>query len=124
MSRLLDAAEEGLEGAVQPGQHILQDLGMHVVVLWPRLLDGWQFGALVGDTDTHATFLPGVAPFLERGIVQFPSTAHDKGHPLLLLWSRQQFVLEGFARCEYFHSDSILPAGYEIGKAVGHSSPA
>ena len=39
-------AEERLEGSVQPGQHILQDLRVDVAVFGPDLLDSGQLGAL------------------------------------------------------------------------------
>jgi hypothetical protein len=37
---LLDAAKEGLEGTVQTGEHILQYLGVDVVVLQKQGLTG------------------------------------------------------------------------------------
>jgi hypothetical protein len=93
----LHPAKEGLECPVQPGQHILQDLGMNVLVLGSHVLDGGQFGTLVGAGDAHPALLPSVAALLESSIVEFPTAPQDECHLLLLLLSWQEFVLKGFA---------------------------
>jgi hypothetical protein len=92
---LLDAAKKCLEGTVEAGEYILQDLGMDVVILWPHVLDTGQFRALVSTGDTLVAFLPSVAVFLESSVVEFPAATQHKRHLLLLLRCGQEFVLEG-----------------------------
>jgi hypothetical protein len=96
---VLDTAKKGLKSEVQASEHILQDLRVDVVVLWPYLLDCGQLGALMSAGDTLVAFVPGVSTFLESRIVEFPATTQDKRHPLLLLVGGQEFIFEGLARC-------------------------
>jgi len=56
-------------------------------------------GALSGEGDAHAAFLPSIPAFLKSSIIEFSATAHDKGHPLLLLGSGQELIFEGFLGC-------------------------
>src|SRR5215469_12651242 len=100
---ILHPAEEPLEGAVQAGQHVLQDLRVDVLVLGPHRFDAGKIGALLGTDDAHAACVPGVAAFLQSGIVEFPAATQNKCHPLLLLGSRLELVLEGLADGTYRH---------------------
>src|SRR5262249_38140287 len=90
----LDAAEEGLERPTQPGQYVLQHLGVDVAIVRPNLFAVWQLGALSGDGDAHPAFLPGIATLLKSSIVEFPAAAQDNRHRLLLTRSRPQLILE------------------------------
>ena len=103
----LDAAKERLEGTVQTRQHILQDLRVDVLVLRPNVFDGGQFGTLMSAGDARVAFLPGVAAFLQRGIVEFAAATQHKRHLLLLPLSRQKFILEGLADSRRIHTDSF-----------------
>ena len=94
---LLDAAKEGLKGTVQAGEHILQDLGVDIVVLRSHVLDGRQLSGLMGALDTLMALLPRVAAFLQRGIIEFPAATQHERHRLLLLGCRQELVFEGLA---------------------------
>src|SRR5258708_3783072 len=74
----LHATEEGLEGSIEPRQYVLQHLGVDVVVFGPHLFDRRQLGALACGGDAHAAFVPGIAPLLQGGVVEFPAAAQDK----------------------------------------------
>jgi hypothetical protein len=40
--------------------------------------------------------MPGIAAFLKGSIVELMAAAEDERHGPLLLWSRLEFVFEGF----------------------------
>ena len=107
----LDAAKECLEGTVQAGEHVLQDLGVDVVVLGPNVFDGGKFSALMGTSDALVALLPSVSAFLENSIVEFPAATQNERHLLLLLGRWQKFVLEGLANGRLFHSPLFWPTG-------------
>src|SRR5262245_39900642 len=94
---VLDAAKERLEGSVQPGQYVLQHLGVEGAIFRPHLFDLRQLSALPGGSAAHATLLPGFFAFLERGSVEFTAAAHDNLHGRCLLNSRLEFERVGFA---------------------------
>jgi hypothetical protein len=93
---ILHPAEEGGKGPVQPGQYVLQDLGVKVVVLGPYLLDGGQLRALMGTGDAHPALVPGIAAFLKGGIVEFAAAPQHKRHLVLLLRRGQELYLKVF----------------------------
>src|SRR5262249_41370151 len=99
----LHAAEEGLIRPIQPGEYILQHLGVDVAVFGPYLLDLRQLGALDGKGATDATLLPCLAALLQGGVIEFPAAAHDKRQHLLLRRGGLEFVLEGLAYGQLLH---------------------
>jgi hypothetical protein len=120
---LLHAAKERLEGPVQPPEHILQYLGVEVVVLGPHRFDGGQLSALAGARDTHAAFLPGIPAFLQSRVVEFPTATQHERHRLLLRISRQEFVLEGLMDESWcIHADSIAQM-FGLARRMSHASP-
>ena len=94
------AAEEGFEGAVYPQYHILQDLGMDSGAIVSAVAYLRQLGFLLVVTNRYLPHLPGIAPFLERRIVQF--AAHTQNRLQLFCLSRRwrELVLERLA-CGY-----------------------
>jgi hypothetical protein len=100
---LADATVEGVNGAIQARQYVLQDLRMEVAIFGPRLLDGGQLGTLAGDGDADAALLPRPAPLLKGSIVEFAAAAHDKRQRRHLLGGRFQLVLEGLAYALLVH---------------------
>ena len=96
----LHPAKEGLERTIESGQHVLQDLGVDIVVFWSFRLDGRQLGTLVGTADTLPALLPRIPAFLQGGVIQLAAPAQDEGHCLFLLLGGGEFVFEGFVnRC-------------------------
>jgi hypothetical protein len=73
----LDAPEERLEGAVEAGEQVLQDLGMDGAVLGPHLFDIGQLGVLASEGDAHAALLPRFFAFLQGGVVELAAAAYD-----------------------------------------------
>lgn len=90
----LDAAKERFEGAIYPQDDILQDLGMNGRAIFSKLANVWQLGLLVKVAQRHLTHLPGIAAFLESGIVEFAADAQDGFQPRRLDRGWLQFVFE------------------------------
>src|SRR5262249_49018161 len=112
----LHPAEERVKGAIQAGEHILQDLRVDVTVLRAHVLDGRQLSALAGGGDAHPTLLPGVAALLEAGVVEFAATAHDNRQRALLLGSGYQFVRVGLAHRLLVHSSLVCRIGMKTAR--------
>jgi hypothetical protein len=66
---VLRPLEKLLEGTIQAQDDILQDLRVDGLVLRSDFLDAGQFGFPFGVAKAHPSHLPGVAPFLQGGIV-------------------------------------------------------
>src|SRR5262249_32214586 len=125
-------SKEGVVGVVQPGEHILQHLTVDSAVLRADFLDGWELGALDRQRNTDATLLPRRLSLLQASIVEFAATAQYKLHDLLLVWSRLEFVLVGFAHsccvhmilfCLIADNTAIQWALHPLAKAEGLSGP-
>src|SRR5215469_4745217 len=99
-----DAAEEGLEGPVEPGEYVLQDLRMDVAVFGPCHLNVRQLGALARRSNAHAAFVPRIAALLEAGIVELTAAAQYNRHRALLLGSGHHVILERLAHGLLIHS--------------------
>jgi hypothetical protein len=81
----LHAAEEGLEGALDAQDHVLQDLGIHLGVFRTCHLQVRQFRLLliVGDGDVAA--FPGRLALFQGSIVEVTAVPQDRLQRLLLL---------------------------------------
>jgi len=123
---MLDAAKEGLKGAVKAGEHVLQYLRMDIPIFGPDRFDGGELGALPGKGDAHATFAPGFLAFCEARVVEFTAAAHDKRHCPLLFRSRLEFVFVGLAYPVdrlLGHREPFCLMGTKSAEREGHSSP-
>src|SRR6476661_2199774 len=97
---------------------------MDVAVLWPRLFDGGELGALHRLVHRGAAFLPRLTTLVQGGVVEFTAAAHDKRHCLFLLRCRLEFVLERLAHRLLVHSYLFCLIGTKPARGEGHSSPA
>ena len=103
-----EAAEEGLERAVQAGEHVLQDLRVDRGVCGKRGLEVWQLGLLLGGAERDAAPLLGRLALFECGIVARATAPHGL-HELALLFGRRlelvrELVWVGFVHRLYTHT--------------------
>jgi hypothetical protein len=98
------APEEGLEGAVDSMQDILQDLGVDGFVFWSDLFDGGKLGRLLGEGDALAAHLVGIFALLQGGVVQFRAQGEVLIRHAFLLLCWVETVLIGFLHTSVFFS--------------------
>jgi hypothetical protein len=121
----LRPAEEGLEGPIQSRQHVLQHLGVDIMVFGAHVLDGRQLGTLAGSGDAHPALLPGVTAFLETSIVEFAAPTQYKRQRTFLRSSGLEFVLVRLAHRDRLlvHASLFCLIGTKSARGAGYSSP-
>ena len=110
--------EEGFERFVHPMQHLRVDR----FVLWSHHFDLWQLGALLGEADRLATHPIGIAPFLERSVIQLATEGKLRVQDVLLLFRWIDAIAIGFLHREiFFFSAAKAAMGTRLKPA--HASP-
>jgi hypothetical protein len=113
-------SKESLEGAVQPREHILQDLRVDGAVFGADRFDVWQFRALARLSDVHTARAPRLFAFFQGSVLEFTAATHDKRQRLL--WG--EFVLECLVYAPLVHMNLFCLIGTKAVKWKGHSSLA
>src|SRR5262249_53902608 len=113
----LYATEERLKRPVEPCQHILQNLGVDVLILWSDLFDRGQLSALLRDGDSDTAFLPCPTAFLQGSVVELTATPQDKRHRPVLLRPGLEFVLVCLVNDLLFHATLFRLAGRIVEKS-------
>ena len=112
---ILETAEERFERSSSrfPSQeHVLQDLGMDLLILLSQLgFDGWQVALLLKIGDTASSGLIGVSPFGQRRVIQFPAPGKRPEEYLLLFACRIQSVFIGFTHLDILDEPVNIRSG-------------
>lgn len=68
---LLHSTKEGIKGFVQAAQRLLKNLAVNIAHIFTDLFDLWKLHGLGVIVDRKPVETIGVAPFLERGVIEF-----------------------------------------------------
>jgi hypothetical protein len=67
------SSEESFEGLVHPVQYVLQDLAEYTTEFRPNFFDSGQLFTLVIEANRNVAHLVCAPPFVQRGVVEFPT---------------------------------------------------